>query len=207
MARARSLPYVKPSRASHFHFLCQWTADSSRGLQRSCVLWARPTWHLSPRLPHFLSLIPTPATPIFFSSKTPSSFWPRILAFALHSAEDAHLLEPPESAPTHHSDLSSRALFREASADHPANLTVSPHHCLSLASHPTYPFLFYKQHCHSLKLLCLPTCLFSVSSIKMRLVERAGNVTLSRPLLYLQGLGWNLASSRHSMNICLMMNK
>lgn len=92
-----SLPYIKPFRAAHF--LWEWTANSSRGLQRSCVFWAQPTWYLSPRLSHFLLLIPIPVTLIFFSCKTPNSFWPRSLALAVHSAGNTLLPDPPKTTP------------------------------------------------------------------------------------------------------------
>lgn len=56
---------------------------------------------------------------IVFSSNASGSFWPRYLPLALHSACTAFLQTPLWSLPTHHSDLSSSAIFREASAAHP----------------------------------------------------------------------------------------
>lgn len=109
-----------------FPFLWEWSANPSLGLQSetlhlACVSWALFT--LANSL--FITCVPLPlaicppATLIVFSSNASGSFWPRYLPLALHSACTAFLQTPLWSLPTHHSDLSSSAIFREASAAHP----------------------------------------------------------------------------------------
>ena len=126
--------------------------------------------HLSPLPPHFLLLTPLQPHWYFSSGKHQALFWPRSLAFTLHSERYILLPEPiPKTAA-----ISS---FQSQRKCHLLCLTVpvafSSHHP-SLPYCPTYPLQFYILHLFSKTILFVYLLFISLSPTKMHVLWESG---------------------------------
>lgn len=164
--------FIKPSWASCFRW--QWLANSSLGLPRSCMFWDQPTLTslttFAPLPPHFLFLTPLQPHWYFSSRKHQALFWPRSLAFTLHSEWNILLPEPiPKTA--------ANSPFQSQRKCHLLCLTAlvafSSHHP-SLPYCPTYPLQFYVLHLFSKTILFAYLLFISLSSTKMHALWDSG---------------------------------
>lgn len=147
------LPASDDNDLQTLHLVYQGHACSGTSLPR----------HLSPLLPHFLFLTPLQPHWYFSSQKHQALFWPRSLAFTLHSEWNILLPEPiPKTA--------ANSPFQSQRKCHLLCLTAleafSSHHP-SLPYCPTYPLQFYILHWFSKTILFAYLLFISLSSTKM----------------------------------------
>lgn len=187
------LPASDDNDLQTLHLVYQGHACSGTSLPR----------HLSPLLPHFLFLTPLQPHWYFSSRKHQALFWPRSLAFTLHSEWNILLPEPiPKTA--------ANSPFQSQRKCHLLCLTAlvafSSHHP-SLPYCPTYPLQFYIVHLFSKTILFAYFVYFSVLH-KNACSLRQWSRSLSQGHCYISKcLGWSLASSGRSMTIYLVMPK